>query len=985
MFKICLFISASLFSSLVLSQEIATVKETTKSYITYPFSDPNPIPEDNKIYPYFRFDGFSDSGLKKEWKVVELENKYIKVQIMPEIGGKIWTAYDKKSSKDFLYNNGVVKFRDIAMRGPWVSGGIEMNYGIIGHTPNSATPVDYLVKNNDDGSVSCYVSTLDLLTRTRWVVETKLEKDKAYFTTRSYWFNATGVEQPYYTWMNAGIPVGQKLEFLYPGNHYIGHDGSMHNWPIDSKGRNLSNYEENNFGSSKSYHIIGSQRNYFGALWKKDDFGMIHFANRDDKLGKKIFLWAQSDSGKIWEELLTNDSGQYVEIQSGRLFNQNVVESSLTPFKQVGFMPYNSDQWMEYWYPFNGLGGFSHANKTGAFKIETLPDNVLSVKISPVQTIRDTLRVYNANRLQIGSAVVNANPLELVRIDIKLPTDEVVASINLNEENIDFVSEVPEKNISRPMQIPENFDRESSFGLYLQGRDLNRFRQYGESEVTIKKSLTKDALFLPSLVEMTKLKIFRMDYDSAFYYGKKALSIDTYNGEANYYYGLAASKLANHIDAIDGFEVAALTPNYRVAAYTALAHLYLSKHDYLKANEYALLSVTSDSNNIEGFQILHVLARIQKNDEQIKVTRNKIEKLNPLNHFIRFEDFYRSPTDTNLEKFQSLIKNELPIESYLELAIWYANNNRFKESIEVLKLSPKNSEVFFWLAWLNKGINKSDSDIYLDKAENSDLSFVFPFREETAEILEWANVQKESWKVHYLLALIHNFRGNKEKALDLLNKSLGPNNFAPFHFLKAKLDINGSVEKKIKLIEKAIQIEPKEWRYYRMAAKLNIQLKHYKDAVKILEKCYKNNTKNYIVGLDLTKSYMLNSQYKKAEHILSNINVLPFEGATDSYRYYRQTKLMLAYNLMNKKKYTQALSKIDEAEIRPRNLGVGKPFEELINNDLENRMRASVYKQMGDENRYQKYTDSIKREVKLGQTLLEAINDISFKSDQRMF
>ena len=82
MFKICLFISASLFSSLVLSQEIATVKETTKSYITYPFSDPNPIPEDNKIYPYFRFDGFSDSGLKKEWKVVELENKYIKVQIM---------------------------------------------------------------------------------------------------------------------------------------------------------------------------------------------------------------------------------------------------------------------------------------------------------------------------------------------------------------------------------------------------------------------------------------------------------------------------------------------------------------------------------------------------------------------------------------------------------------------------------------------------------------------------------------------------------------------------------------------------------------------------------------------------------------------------------------------------------------------------------------------------------------------------------------
>ena len=113
------------------------------------------------------------------------------------------------------------------MRGPWVSGGIEMNYGIIGHTPNSATPVDYLVKSNDDGSVSCFTSTLDLLTRTRWVVETKIEK--AYFTTRSYWENATNVEQPYYTWMNAGIPVGEDLQFLYSGSHSIAHEGTAKN------------------------------------------------------------------------------------------------------------------------------------------------------------------------------------------------------------------------------------------------------------------------------------------------------------------------------------------------------------------------------------------------------------------------------------------------------------------------------------------------------------------------------------------------------------------------------------------------------------------------------------------------------------------------------------------------------------------------------------------------------------------------------------
>ena len=103
------------------------------------------------------------------------------------------------------------------------------------------------------------------------------------------------------------------------------------------------------------------------------------------------------------------------------------------------------------------------------------------------------------------------------------------------------------------------------------------------------------------------------------------------------------------------------------------------------------------------------------------------------------------------------------------------------------------------------------------------------------------------------------------------------------------------------------------------------------------------NNSPYILPIFLiSKDKLRNSlkadteQYKKAEKILSDVTVLPFEGATDSYRYYRQTKLMLAHNLMEKKKYEQALTKINEAEIRPRNLGIGKPFEELINNDIEN-------------------------------------------------
>src|SRR5258706_473234 len=123
---------------------------------------------------------------------------------------------------DFLYYNHTIKFRDVAMRGPWTSGGIEANYGIIGHTPNCATPVDYMTLNKKDGSVSCIIGVLDLLTQTKWRLEINLSADKAFFTTRSLWVNVSLLEQPYYTWMNTGIKAKGNLEFIFPGTHHIG-------------------------------------------------------------------------------------------------------------------------------------------------------------------------------------------------------------------------------------------------------------------------------------------------------------------------------------------------------------------------------------------------------------------------------------------------------------------------------------------------------------------------------------------------------------------------------------------------------------------------------------------------------------------------------------------------------------------------------------------------------------------------------------------
>ena len=205
----------------------AKISEYQHSFKTYGFSDPDDIPiltSNPKIYPYHKYEGYSQDGVEKEWKVVKLENDYIEVYILPEVGGKVWGAIEKSTGEEFIYRNEVMKFRNISMRGPWTSGGIEFNFGIIGHHPSTATPVDYAKSENDDGSVSCTVGNIDLPSRTQWRVEIYLAPDKAYFETRVLWYNPTHNTQSYYNWMTGAAvatsdrvrPGRKRLSFLRP-------------------------------------------------------------------------------------------------------------------------------------------------------------------------------------------------------------------------------------------------------------------------------------------------------------------------------------------------------------------------------------------------------------------------------------------------------------------------------------------------------------------------------------------------------------------------------------------------------------------------------------------------------------------------------------------------------------------------------------------------------------------------------------------------
>ncbi len=920
-FSGCFFLSGS-------AQQSATVKEYLQTFPTYGFSDPNPMPLLSPVYPYFRFDGFTDKAENKQWKIVELANDYIKVLITPEIGGKIWAAIEKKSEQSFIYYNHTVKFRDIAMRGPWTSGGLEPNYGIIGHTPSNATPVDYITRNNPDGSASCIIGVLDLLTRTNWRIEINLPKDKAYFTTQSFWYNSTPLEQPYYHWMNLGVKAKGNLEFIFPGTKYIGHNGEDASWPVnETNGKNINFYEQNDFGGPKSYHVFGKPADFFGAYWHDDHRGMVRYGTYDDKAGRKIWIWGLSQQGMIWEKLLTDTDGQYVEIQSGRLFNQNSSGSSFTPFKHIGFAPYTTDTWKEYWYPVSKTHGIGKANRYGALNLK-YEQGMLKIYFSAAQKINENLVVKTGDKI-IYSRTINLSPLEVFAdsIAVSASGDDLVAK--LGTDKLIYHSDPDFGRLSRPSASPQNFDWTTVYGLYVQGKEYMDQKIFDQAEAKLSEALKKDSNYLPALVKMAELMVRNLRYKDALSWATRALSIDTHAGDANYYYGVINAAMGNFTDAKDGFSIAALTPEFRSAAYTELSRLYSREKHFDQAIVYAEKAVDYNRYNIDALMLKAAALRNKEEKQQADETLETILSYDPINHFVRFEKFLWQPNETARHSFTTLIRNELPAETYSELGIWYYNAGYPDKALEVFSLSPESAESAIWKAFLqNQEVQTASINPNL----------VFLFRSETGMVLEHLLKKQDDWFLKYQLALIYKDRNRVIEARQLLLSCGEGPSYPPFYATRATIFKDSDEAQSFKDLQKAVTLDPAQWRYQKLLAEYYIARGQVEKALVITTPFYKAHPEQYIMGMLHGKTLMLNKKYREAEALLTQINIIPFEGATEGKLLYREAKLMLAIQEMQKKNYKKALNFISQSRLWPENLGVGKPYENQIDSRLEDWM-----------------------------------------------
>ncbi|MCR4920088.1 MAG: DUF5107 domain-containing protein [Bacteroidaceae bacterium] len=892
--------------------QTVVVKDTVMT--TYPFSDPNPIPQVKRnSYPYCGFEKFATEPVQQTWKMVVLENPYLRVKIFPEIGGKVWSVFDKTAGKEMFYDNNVVKFRDIAMRGPWTSGGIEFNYGVIGHAPSCAHPVDWRTETKADGSVSCYIGVLEMTSHSRWCVEINLPKDAVWLRTTSFWYNLTSYYQPYYSWTNSGVTSADDLMLVYPGSHAIGHEGEYLSYPVNKKGLDISLYANQEGMPSISYHVVGTRKPFFGAYYAKSDWGMLHYAMRDEKLGRKYFAWSRRDDGRIWIDLLSDCGVQYVEMQGGRLFNQNMERcSEKTSFRQLLFTPFGSDEWTEYWLPYSGIGVADEVSLDAVTDVKG-GEKGTQVGIYPLQAASGTLTILDSEGKTLYAARHNLRPAQALRLEVEGEPAKVVMEGKVLWRAEKATSE-------RPLNRNPKFDDSTASAQLLLARDYIGFRKYDKAEQALDKALALDSAYMDALALKANLLLLRMRWQEAWDFACKALTIDQYNPEAGYVAGVAASALGKEEEALDCFEVAAIPYSaLRSACLTELARLHSRLGDSRLAAEYARKALVSNAHNITALMLLY---------KQTGEGMERILALDPLSHFADAEKMLAGTLSK--EDFAKSFSEEIPWEDYLELAAFYHSIRLDSEAVNILAALPRqNALTALWMAWL-----RNDATA-IEAAEQQTLDFVFPFRAESVAPLEWALAHGGHWQSRYLLALLKDYLGDGDAARKLV--AADDAKYAPYYVYRYQAfsaDIND--------VRKAAEIDPAGWRYRRILAMALIGSGKADEAVEMLQAFRPTCPDNVQIGDALVDAYVAAGRYEEADALLSSLVILPFEGMRGSHDKYRDIKLHLAAAAIDSGDYRKASRLIKEAQQWPRNLGVGKPSEKSIDHDVEDQLTAEI-------------------------------------------
>jgi tetratricopeptide (TPR) repeat protein len=926
-----------------LSYADAYVTQAQQVIKTYPYGGPDSVPiltratrwgKSTALYPYYFFHNFSHQPIDKSYKVVTLENDHVILWILPEVGGKIWGAVEKKSGHEFIYKNKVVKFREVALRGPWTSGGIEWNFGIIGHTPAAANNVDYLTRKNPDGSVSCFVGSMDLPSRTRWTVEIRLPADKAFFETRAVWQNPTDMFQSYYVWMNAATSVSDDLEFIMPGNKHVAHNYAVptKTWPVDKNGHHNNWYKDNKHGASKSYFVFGEYEEWWGGYWHDKNFGFGHWSRFDDIPGKKVWLWALSRQGAIWEDLLTDTDGQYCEPQSGRFYNQN--DHGL-------FAPCTSDQFREIWFGYRDTGGMVKANKSAVLNVQKA-DGLLSLSLYALADLDEEIVVKSGQR-KVWSTNVKLKAAQTWNEDIEFLSRGKL-SVHVGNK-ISYVDDPPANDLARTFNF-HHYDVSTTEGMFRAAERFKARRYYDNSLKAYLKVLDKEPAHLGALNGTAEMYCLRAEYAKALKYAFAAIDHCMYDAKANYIYAVISRRLGKTVDAKEAFGWASRSLEFRSAAYLQMSQIYTAEADYDSAAEYIDKALTFNGHNTGACHLKATLLRIQNEKDSADYIADMIQKY-PLDHLWRWQKYLLTNNTDDRDAFIANTQGEMNYQEYIEAAMYYYNLGFDKQAVQILENAPAQPTVSYWLAYLLRETDTEESDKYLNLAKKMSPDLVFPSRHETIDVCKWA-VSKDSadWKAKYYLSLLYWMRMREPEAAQLL-KDCGSPDFAPFYQTRALMFKDSEPIFSLADFRKSIEIDNTSKQGWHRLIKACLDLQMNPEALEAAKNAINAvGSDATVTQIDLLRAYMANKKWADAIEGFKKVNALPYEGAQDVRNLFVRCHVESAIENINAEKYDNAITHLEASKAYPESLGTGKPF--IPDYRLQDYIEMICYDKAGD-------------------------------------
>lgn len=898
------------------------------------------------VYPYPVIEKIKDEIEMRSYHAVWLENEYIKIMVLPELGGRIQMAYDKIKGRHFIYYNHVIKPALVGLTGPWISGGIEFNWPQH-HRPSTFLPIDFKTEELPDGGVAVWVSERERMFHQKGMAGFILRPGKAYLEIQGKLYNPTPFPQTFLWWANPAVAVNDFYQSVFPGdvNAVFDHGKrDVSKYPIAtgtyykmdySAGVDISRYK--NIPVPTSYMAIRSEYDFVGGYENDTQAGVLHVANHHISPGKKQWTWGNGDFGRAWDRNLTDTDGPYIELMTG-VYTDNQPDFSW-------LQPYEEKTFTQYFIPYRELGVVKNATSGLLMNLDT--DNG-KARLKLLATFRQEqlhIRVTRHDSVffeetvdlcpeKIFNAVVELTDLNHTQVVVTDACGKMVLNWTAPQ---DTVREIPEP--AQPALQPE--ETTSTEQLFLTGQHLEQYRHATYSPVDYyREGIRRDPSDIRCNNALGLWLIRKGQFAQAEKYLRQAVETQTqrnpnpYDGEPLYNLGMSLKLQGRNSEAYECFYKACWNAAWQDVGYFSLAQLSVAAGNWGEALNEIDKSLIRNWHNHKARHLKTLILRKQNRTADARKLSEESLEIDPFNFGCLFEQYLLSEDEHILSTLNRQMRHES--HNYEELALDYADASCWQEAIAVadtaIKHCPEVSQmVYYYKAWfLIQAGHKTEAATSAAAGEKQPQSPFFPNHPDAIPALQAVVLHfPQSPQALYHLGNIWYDKRQYTEAIEAWEKSAALDNHFPTVIRNLALAYFNKLNKKeeaIHLLEKAFRLDTTDARILMELDQLYKRMNYpHEKRLELLDA----NRATAFSRDDVYLSYvtLLNQlgHYEKAIAMINDHKFHPWEGGEGKVpEQYQLARVQLARRYILQKKYAEALPLLDECYIYPAGLGEGK-------------------------------------------------------------